>query len=210
MVNSLECLVIIILVGVISFLVIINVSKSNEYQRRVAKRLNFKYDPPRGFRGFLKSAKTPHISGTYRGRSLRLGVFHFRGSTDKYGYPIPESFTSRIVMDIENPSNSFMSLKTAGRLAKIAEAFGLKGNHTGHNAFDRRFTIICRPKDLALSVFRSPELRDRLMRIRIPIKIRVRKNRLELHGTDRVETAYFMIFDLLCDIAEAIDAFSPS
>ena len=205
--------------GVNSFLVFINMNKANELQRSLAKRLNFKYDPPRGFlgfsnrdfRGFLKSEKTPHISGTYRGRSLRLGVVHFRGGfTDEYGYTIPQSFFSRIVMDIDNPSNSFMSLKTAGLLAQIAKAFGVEGIRTGQDAFDHRFMIMSRPKEFASSVFQSPELRDQLIRMRISFKIRVRENKLELHGTTNVELSYFRIFDLLCDIAEAIEVFSLS
>ena len=215
--NSLVYLVIMILVGAISFGIFIKVNKANELQRSVAKRLNFKYDPPRGFlgfsnrdfRGFLKSDKTPHISGTYRGRSLRLGVFHIRGFTDVDGYPIPESFCSTIFMDIENPSNIFLSLKTARRLAPIAEVFGVKEIHIGHNAFDHHFTINSQPKDLATSLFQSSELRDQLMWIRFPIKILVQKNKLELQGTDSVEMSYFMIFDLLCELAEVIEEYSP-
>ena len=100
------------------------------------------------------------LSGTYRGRFLRLEpVFVGVGR-----YSAGAEFT-RIALDIGMPESLRRSMRERGVLDWFSQAIGAKSANIGEKGFDDRFAVRSAPGGFAASVFSSTSRRHKIVQL---------------------------------------------
>jgi len=157
------------------------------------------------------SLTTPALSGTYRGRSVRLDqVIYRRGTTVR----------TRVVVGLERGPGGRLSLSPeAAPINLVAKYFGAQDVEVGDPAFDARFTLKSAPPSFAPAVLGDAGVRQKLLGERAPflVEMEARAVRLEIgYGCETADDRMRHIavdgdrvrkvLDLACDLAAAIDA----
>jgi hypothetical protein len=141
------------------------------------------------------------VTGSYRKRTLEL-------------YTYAPLFTdnvldqTRLVLSVANPLGLDIRL-TYMPAWRVINAL-LKARHqvqTGEKAFDAAFTLTSERPALAAKIFASPELRQRLFRLREYTTLELKQTTLSLEHTRRECDTDYLHFccDLLSDLADRIE-----
>jgi hypothetical protein len=97
------------------------------------------------------------VSGTYRGRSVRLEtVLHFN--------PLGADTTmTHLTLTLNNPRQAHLTILTGAIAGKIGSLFGAGEIKTGDPDLDRKFTFRSDPPELGPRVLLHPQLRQLLL-----------------------------------------------
>lgn len=150
------------------------------------------------------------VTGQYRGRNLVL-------DTCTRGRGRYSTVYTRILVSVNNSFGLSLELYEQSALGEIAQALGAQDIQAGNASLDRRFVIKGRPEDAIVSVLAAGNLSDKLMAARsVDIRVNGREVRFEQRGTELDIRYVQFLFDLLNDLADAIEraggpgpAFSP-
>ena len=148
-----------------------------------------------GWRGW------PRVHGRYHGRALELSA---------QGETLTESVVrnTRIGVAVDNPAGASLTL-----LMAVAPAAGERSRprgriQVGDPAFDGTFLVDSQPPELATSLLAAEALRQRLLRLRKGTSVGLwgQELWLERPGVERDVEALQALFDLVCDLADGVEA----
>jgi len=152
-------------------------------------------------RSFLGIPKRGRITGTYRGHDLTLDTYKYLG-IDLY---------MRIVLSVSN--------RAGGSLLVLGKPFGNQSSHVADTQFDQFLISESQPEDFVAEVFASTDLRQGFQDavqgigpgcyyVEVSGHILRFEHQPRWHffrGVDRKVDRLQSLFDVLCDVAEAVD-----
>jgi hypothetical protein len=134
------------------------------------------------------------ITGTYRGHLLTLDTF-----TQRNTY-------TRIILSVNNPSALTLAIYDGNVLSKIGKALGKQGIQVGDDELDQRFTFKGQPETVIVGLLTSISLRQKLLEAgSLHVDVKDRELHFEQRGEESNADRLQFLFDLLGDLAEAID-----
>ena len=150
-----------------------------------------------------------NAEGIYRGRSLSFKTYS-HGKTQynasAYALSARKSWYSQIILSLENQPGRAITLWKKGLTDR---AINQLGDQIGDEQFDKQFFAHESHKDFLNSMLDSSELRNQILKAHWPrgSNLTINENYLRFEMKDRqVETAGLIsLFDLLCDVAEAVE-----
>lgn len=196
---NLDSIILILILGLIGLGIVaslLSVQSRRKAWAELAERLGLQLQPG-GFFG-----ENNVVSGVYRSHYLRLDTFS-RGSGKS------RSHYTRIVLAIQNPAGVALELYQEGIFSRMGKALGMQEIQTGDEELDRRFMIKGEPQTTVVGLLTSIGLRQKLMEARAPhIQVRGQEVYYEKRGIEtNIDTLNFL-FDLLSDLAQAVDHLS--
>jgi hypothetical protein len=139
------------------------------------------------------------VTGTYRGHALTLDTFTRRSGKSSTTY-------TRIRLAVNNPSALSLAIYDENVLNKLGKALGMQDIQTGDDELDRRFTFKGQPEPVIASLLTSIGLRQKLLEARsLHVEVKGQELRFEQRGAESNADKVQFLFDLLGDLAEAID-----
>lgn len=139
------------------------------------------------------------VTGTNRGRSLTLDTFTRSSGKNSTTY-------TRISVSVNNPSALSLAIYDENVLSKFGKALGMQDIQTGDEELDRRFTIKGQPEPMIANLLTSIGLRQKLLEARsLHVEVKGRELHFEQRGAESNADYIQFLFDLLSDLAEAVD-----
>jgi hypothetical protein len=139
------------------------------------------------------------ITGTYRGHPLTLDTFTRRSGKNSTTY-------TRIMLSVNNPSALTLAIYDENVLSKVGKALGMQDIQVGDDELDRRFTIKGQPEPVIAGLLTSIGLRQKLLEARsLHVDVKDRELHFEQRGAESNADHLQFLFDLLSDLAEAVD-----
>ncbi len=139
------------------------------------------------------------VTGYYRGRPLTLDTFTRSSGKSSTTY-------TRIRLGVNNPPALSLAIYDENVLSKIGKALGMQDVQTGDDELDRRFTIKGQPEPVIARLLTSIGLRQKLLEARsLHVEVKDRELHFEQRGAESNADHLQFLFDLLSDLAEAVD-----
>jgi hypothetical protein len=139
------------------------------------------------------------IKGNYRGHPLTLDTFTRSSGKSSTTY-------TRIRLTVNNPSALSLAIYDENVLNKLGKALGMQDIQTGDEELDRRFIIKGQPEPVIANLFTSIGLRQKLLEARsLHVEVKGRELHFEQRGAESNADYIQFLFDLLSDLAEAVD-----
>jgi len=139
------------------------------------------------------------VAGNYRGRSLTLDTFTRHSGKNSTTY-------TRIQLGTNNPCALSLAIYDENVLSKLGKALGMQDIQTGDDELDRRFTIKGQPEQVIANLFTSIGLRQKLLEARsVHVEVRGQQVYWQQRGAESNADYLQFLFDLLSDLAEAVD-----
>jgi hypothetical protein len=187
---------IVILIGLVSVIVIaISYLQKRAYQNawgELASRLGLQYT-----QGNL--LKYPSVTGIYRSRNVTLDVFMRGTSKNRTTY-------TRIVLEVNNSLQRSMKIYQETIFSKVGKLIGGQDLQIGNEQFDQRYIIKGQPELDVVKMLSSIGLQQKLLLDRtFNFELKGSELYFEKRGIERNVDQLQREFDLLCDIAEAIE-----
>ena len=154
------------------------------------------YKPPTGP---WSNRSQPHVTGMYRGHYLKLDLVKVAHGVVDDGIAL---YQTRIVLSMKSKLYSSLSLERRWWFWSA----GNQIDDEDFKEFGRYFVIENQPKDFAVRVLASPELRQRLMKAKV-LKLKLSDLGLsfEKSGVESNIDSLRMLFDLVCDLANTAE-----
>ena len=161
----------------------------------LASRLGLQYTPGNLF-------KFPSITGTYRTRNLTLDTFTRGTSKNRTTY-------TRIVMEVNNSLQRSMKVYQETVFSKVGKLLGGQDIQIGNEQFDQRYIIKGQPELDVVKMLSSIGLQQKLLQDHtFNFELKGSVLYFEKRGIERNVDQLQSEFDLLGDIAEAVEHFS--
>jgi hypothetical protein len=144
--------------------------------------------------------RRPRIYGIYRNRQVTLDIHtHSAGGSSENGY-FPYT---RLQIAIHNPNSIKLLIQERHRLPSFVHAT----TPSGDPAVDLKFTIISDPPDLAITMFNSASLRDRILAANsFSLEIFNKSLIFESRGIEKDVDYLLDMFELQSDIAAFLES----
>jgi hypothetical protein len=163
----------------------------------LARRSNLSYRAG----GFFKH---PYLEGQYRNRAVTLDIHSHRAGSgsDSGNFPF-----TRLQIAIHNPNRLKLIVQDKHRLPSFLKAT----TPSGDPAVDSKFTIISAPPDLAIKMFNSSSLRERILAANsFNLEISNQSLIFESRGIEKEVDDLLFMFELQSDIAAFIESARPA
>jgi hypothetical protein len=145
-----------------------------------------------------------HLNGHYHNRSVKLDIHsHSAGHGSESGnFPF-----TRLHIAIHNPNHLKLIIQERHRLPSFLQAT----TPSGDPAVDLKFNIISDPPDLAIRIFNSNNLRERILATN-SFSLEISNDSLifESRGIEKNVDYLLGMFELQSDIADLIESSPPS
>jgi len=175
---------------------LVRVRRQASAWRKLAARTRLQYKPA----GCL-STTGAQVVGKYRGR--RVDLYAYSPSVDD----VLDAMC--IKLQVSNPEDGCLALAHT----PIGRAIGSflvprRQVQTGDELFDRQFSISSKPQSFAAAVLVLPDLRQRLLHLRENTTIEFKGGQLSLEraALEWDEAYLHFLFDLLCELADAVES----
>ena len=139
------------------------------------------------------------ITGAYRGHALTLDTFTRRSGKNSTTY-------TRILLSVNNPSALSLAIYDENVLSKLGKALGMQDIQVGDDELDRRFTFKGQPQPVIAGLLTSIGLRQKLLEARsVHVEVKGQEVYWQQRGAESNADHVQFLFDLLSDLAEAVD-----
>jgi hypothetical protein len=148
--------------------------------------------------------------GNYRERRLKLKTYsHDETNYNRSAYALSTKKTwyTHVALSVDNQPNRDMTLWKKGFADRACKSFG---DRIGDERFDNTFIAHGNPEGFLANVLNSPELRKTILKAHWPrgatLMLRNKHLTFEMKAREVDIRGVISLFDLLCDVAEAVEA----
>lgn len=188
-------LILVVLVVVITAIIYLGKRAWQNAWSELASRLGLECIPG----SFLRN---PSVAGTYRGRNLTLDSFMRGSGKNRTTY-------TRIVTSVNNLTQLSMKVYQETVFSKVGKLLGGQDIKIGNEQFDQRYIIRGQPEMDVVLLLSSIGLQQKLLQDRtFNFDLKGSELYFEKRGIEKNVDQLQRVFDLLCDIAEAVEHFS--
>ena len=113
---------------------------------------------------------------------------------------------TRIRMSVNNPSALSLAIYDENVLSKLGKVLGMQDIQVGDDELDRRFTFKGKPEPVITGLLTSIGLRQKLLEARsVNVEVKGQEVCWRQRGEESNADNLQFLFDLLSDLAEAVD-----